>query len=43
MTREVITYCEHAKYELVWGEVIKVSKVGGRNGFGREVVTKGGS
>ena len=30
----------------VWtsvGRVIKVSKVGGRNGFGKEVLTQGGS
>ena len=36
----MITYCEHAKYGLVWGRIMKVSKVGGKNNFRREVVTK---
>ena len=39
----MITYCEHAKYGLVWGGVIKVSKVGGKDSLMMEVVTKMGS
>ena len=29
-TREVITYCEHAKYGLVWGGLLKCQKWEGR-------------